>query len=55
LKLALGEMAEALLLASLRAVPARALAAGFAFKYPTITEALGEIFGREEQAEKSNP
>jgi len=49
LKLALGEMAEALLLASQRAVPARALDAGFAFKYPTLSEAVGEIFAKEER------
>jgi hypothetical protein len=40
LRLALGEMADPLLLESRRAVPARALQAGFAFKYPTMGEAL---------------
>ena len=46
LKLALGEMAVPLLLTGQRAVPARALAMGFAFKYPTLDEALSAIFGR---------
>ncbi len=46
LKLALGELAEPLLLASQRVVPARALAAGFRFGYPSLEEALAEIYGR---------
>jgi len=44
LRAALGEMADGLLLTSQRAVPARALSLGFAFAYPTLTEALGEVF-----------
>ena len=44
LKVMLGEMAGPLLLNSCRAVPARALALGFAFTYPTIDEALAAIF-----------
>jgi uncharacterized protein len=44
LKLALGEMAGPLLLTSQRVVPARALAMGFTFRYPTLDEALGEIY-----------
>ena len=39
LKLALGEMAE-LLLTGQRAVPAKALAAGFGFRYPELDQAL---------------
>ena len=46
LRLALGEMAGPLLLASQRAVPARAVEAGFRFRYPTAEEAIGEIYGR---------
>lgn len=42
----LGEMADGLLLVSQRAVPARALALGFRFTYPTLTEALGEIYAK---------
>lgn len=44
LKIVLGEMAEPLLLTGQRAVPARALALGFALKYPTLDEALAAIF-----------
>jgi uncharacterized protein len=44
LRLALGEMADALLLASQRAVPARAGAAGVAFRYPTLAAALQAIY-----------
>lgn len=43
LKIALGEMAEPLLLASQRAAPARALQEGFVFKYTTLREALEAI------------
>lgn len=35
-----GEMADALLLSSVRALPAKLLEAGFQFRYPTIAEAL---------------
>ncbi|HET7695140.1 MAG TPA: TIGR01777 family oxidoreductase [Vicinamibacterales bacterium] len=45
LKLALGEMAEGLLFASQRAVPSRALAAGYHFRYPEIDIAFRGIFG----------
>ena len=40
LRLAVGEMADAALLASCRAVPARLLASGFRFAHPEISEAL---------------
>jgi hypothetical protein len=43
LKLALGEMAESLLLTGQRAVPARAVAMGYRFKHATIDEALAAI------------
>lgn len=46
LRLALGEMAGPLLLDSSRVVPVRALEGGFQFKYPTISEALGEVVSR---------
>ncbi|MGE3840578.1 MAG: TIGR01777 family oxidoreductase [Vicinamibacterales bacterium] len=45
LRLALGEMADGLLLASQRVVPERALDAGFIFEFPTLEAALGELFG----------
>jgi uncharacterized protein (TIGR01777 family) len=40
LRLALGEMADEALLASARVMPARLMAAGFQFEYPTIVDAL---------------
>ena len=43
LRLALGEMADALLLASQRVVPAKATTAGFAFAYPELEPALKDI------------
>ena len=44
LKIALGEMAEALLLSGQRAVPARAMAAGFQFRFSQLGQALEAIF-----------
>jgi uncharacterized protein (TIGR01777 family) len=43
LRLALGEMADAALLASCRAVPAKLLASGFQFQFPEITPALAHL------------
>jgi NAD dependent epimerase/dehydratase family enzyme len=43
LRLAMGEMADALLLASQRVVPERLQQAGFQFKHPTLRRALHEI------------
>ena len=45
LRLMLGEMADALLLSGQRAVPAKAQALGFSFKYSKLDDALGAIFG----------
>jgi uncharacterized protein len=45
LKVALGEMAEPLLLTGARVVPARAQALGFHFRYPEIDLAFRGIFG----------
>jgi uncharacterized protein (TIGR01777 family) len=45
LRLMLGEMADALLLSGQRAIPAKAQALGFSFKYPKLDDALGAIFG----------
>ena len=45
LRLALGEMADPLLLSSQRALPVRATDLGFVFRHTNIDEALGEIFG----------
>jgi uncharacterized protein len=44
LRLALGEMADALLLSGQRAVPAKAERLGYAFKYPRLDDALRAIF-----------
>lgn len=45
LRLALGEMADALLLTGQRAVPAAADRLGYRFTYPDLAAALDEIFG----------
>lgn len=44
LRLAFGEMAD-LLLTGQRVVPQKALAHGFAFRYPTVDEALRQMYG----------
>lgn len=44
LRLALGEMADALLLSGQRALPAKAQRLGFEFTYPTLERALQEIY-----------
>jgi hypothetical protein len=46
LRLALAEMADALLLASTRAVPTRLLAAGYRFRHTKLEEALRHLLGR---------
>lgn len=43
LRLAVGEMAGPLLLASTRMVPSRALAVGYRFHYPDVGDALGSL------------
>lgn len=50
LRLALGEMADALLLASQRVVPAKATAAGFAFLFPDLDAALRDLLDRAAQS-----
>ncbi len=44
LRLALGEMADALILGGQRVLPAKALALGFQFRYPTLDAALHAIY-----------
>jgi uncharacterized protein (TIGR01777 family) len=44
LRLMLGEMADALLLSGQRAIPAKARALGFSFKYARLDDALAAIF-----------
>lgn len=45
-RLALGEMADALLLASTRAVPTRLLATGYRFRHPELAGALAHLLGQ---------
>jgi len=45
-RLALGEMADALLLASQRVAPQRLLASGYAFRHPELEPALRHLLGR---------
>ena len=45
-RLALGEMADELLLASHRVLPARLEASGYAFRYPSLEGALRAALGR---------
>ena len=44
MRLLFGEMADELLISGQRVYPARALAAGFQFRYPDLASALGAIF-----------
>lgn len=46
IKLALGEMGESLLLSSQRVIPARAIALGFAFRFPDLDAALRDVLTR---------
>jgi uncharacterized protein (TIGR01777 family) len=46
LRIALGEMADALLLSGQRVVPSRAGAGGFRFEYPTLEPALRAIYSQ---------
>jgi uncharacterized protein (TIGR01777 family) len=46
LRLAFGEMADEVLLASVRAVPARLSAGGYRFRQPELGPALGSLLGR---------
>lgn len=46
LRLVLGDFAEELLLGGQRVLPVRAEASGFAFRYPELDGALGEVLGR---------
>jgi NAD dependent epimerase/dehydratase family enzyme len=45
-RLAMGEMADELLLASQRAVPARLQAAGYSFRHSTLETAVRATLGR---------
>lgn len=49
LRAMLGEMADALLLGGQRVLPARAMAAGFTFRFNELGDALRDLYGREIQ------
>ena len=49
-RLAFGELADALLLASTRVVPARLQASGYTFQYPELEGALRHLLGKETAA-----
>ncbi len=46
LRLAVGEMADELLLASTRVIPERLRASGYQFRHPDLTQALQHVLGR---------
>jgi uncharacterized protein (TIGR01777 family) len=46
LRLALGEMADAMILSGQRVIPEKAQALGFRFRYSRLAEALDAIYGR---------
>lgn len=52
LRLALGEMADALLLSGQRAVPAKAERLGYAFRYSRLNDALGAIFHDDKRRDR---
>lgn len=43
LRMAMGEMADATILASTRVIPEKLLQSGFVFEYPTLSQALGAV------------
>jgi uncharacterized protein len=49
LRLAMGEMADGLLLSGQRAIPARAVALGFRFRYESLEAALRQALGESQQ------
>ena len=53
LRAALGAMAEAVLLGSLRVMPARTLESGFRFRHPLLRAALKELLGAPRSASAS--
>jgi NAD dependent epimerase/dehydratase family enzyme len=44
-KILMGQMGKELLLAGKRVVPAKALSAGYRFKFDTVDEAMSDLFG----------
>jgi uncharacterized protein len=54
-RLALGELGTELMLASIRAVPARLLAAGFRFRHPDLADALAALLEKKTAAGSGAP
>jgi uncharacterized protein (TIGR01777 family) len=55
LRLLLGRMADEILLSGPRVLPAKAVASGFAFRYPTLDAALAEILQKKERVPSLMP
>lgn len=53
-RLLFGEMADALLLASARVMPARLQASGYRFQFPDLESALRHLLGRREERRSGN-
>lgn len=54
LRLALGEMADALLLASTRVIPDKLLASDYEFRFSTLSDALRYLLGKEQLPSEAN-
>jgi len=53
-RLAFGEMADALLLAGARVMPARLQSSGYRFRFPELEGALRHLLGRQEKGQSCN-
>jgi hypothetical protein len=53
-RLAFGEMADALLLAGARVMPARLQSSGYRFRFPELEGALRHLLGRQEKGQSGN-
>jgi uncharacterized protein (TIGR01777 family) len=53
-RLLFGEMADALLLAGARVLPARLQASGYRFRFPDLEAALRHLLGRQEKGQSGN-
>jgi NAD dependent epimerase/dehydratase family enzyme len=53
-RLLFGEMADALLLAGARVLPARLQASGYRFRFPDLEAALRHLLGRREKGQSGN-
>jgi NAD dependent epimerase/dehydratase family enzyme len=55
LRLALGDLADELLLGGQRVVPEKALKSGFAFRHDTLRGALADMLGLSARGERPQP